>query len=426
MQKRLEFLETFDSLLQQNQSKQAIMGFLVVKLKSIKDINTAYGVRTGDLFLDAFEHKLQTVLRPVDVMSRMGDNEYGVLLPALFNPSHAILAANKIINELQQPIACNNSSIDPKLVIGIVISPEHGQAHDDLIQNAHKAIEQAIQTNSDYCIYEPGNESPLPPRLIVERELQKAVEHEEFSLFFQPKVDLKNKQVSGAEVLIRWFSPRFGKVDTQQFIDVLENSDLLMPVTKWILNSTLRLCAQCQREFGDFSVAVNLSPALLNDKSIVDVVLGALSIWDAKPSSLVLEVTEGAMMRNPVMSMEILKEMSAAGIGVSIDDFGTGYSSLSYLKNLPVNELKIDKSFVMQMIDNDKDKSIVKSTIELAHNLGMKVVAEGIENNDVLQQLIAMGCDIGQGFYLGRPMAFPDMQKWMLESKWGRPLCIVK
>ena len=175
--------------------------------------------------------------------------------------------------------------------------------------------------------------------------------------------------------------------------------------------------------YGDFTVAINLSPALLNDTSIIDVVLGALSIWDAKPSSLVLEVTEGAMMQNPLMSMEILQEVSAAGIGVSIDDFGTGYSSLSYLKNLPVDELKIDKSFVIQMIDSEKDKSIVKSTIELAHNLGMKVVAEGIESNNILQQLTAMGCDLGQGFYLGKPMTLQDMQQWMIDSGWGQMTC---
>ena len=229
MQKRLEFLETFDAMLSKNQTERQLMGLLIVKLKSIKDINTAYGIRTGDLFLQTFEEKLQTVLRPVDVMSRIGDNEYGVLLPGLLNPAHTILAANKIIHDLQQPLQCNDVFIEPKLVVGIALSPEHGTSHDELIQKAHAAIGQAVNTNNPYTIYEPGEASSLPPRLIVEHELQNAVEREEFSLLFQPKVDLRKKRVVGVEVLIRWLSPLFGKVNTQQFIDVLETSDLLMP-----------------------------------------------------------------------------------------------------------------------------------------------------------------------------------------------------
>ncbi|MDH5471464.1 MAG: bifunctional diguanylate cyclase/phosphodiesterase [Gammaproteobacteria bacterium] len=427
MYSRQEFLGKFDQLLEANRKQNGSMAFLIVKLTQFKDINTAYGFKIGDLFVQHSGECLRRVLRSVDEMSRFGDNEFAVLLPELHNPLHAILAANKILSECKKSFNCQNIRIEPKLAVGIVIAPEHGNNHDDLIHHATMALAKAELATDGYFVYQqdlqPFSQAyinkRLPPRLILEQELHYAFDHDEFCLHYQPKVDLKKRCAAGSEVLIRWHSSKYGLVDTQHFIDVLEGSDLLLPVTKWILNSALRQCTQCNVAKGNLSVSVNLSPALLNDKSIIDIINGALKIWGTAPERLVMEVTENAIMMNPELSLEILHEMKALGVGISIDDFGTGFSSLSYLKDMPANELKIDKSFVLNMLEHEKNTHIVQSTIDLAHSLGMHVIAEGIENEAVLERLTEMGCDYGQGYLMGHPMPFEEIRRWMDQSPWA-------
>lgn len=409
----------FDSMLAISHQRQDVLAFLLVKFKRFKDINLVYGFRAGDEFLRKAEQKLQDLLRPVDKMYRIGDNEFALLLPNLHNASHAILAANKITTVFQQPIFCEGHVIEPRVAAGIAVSPDHGSNYNTLIKHATIALNEAEQQDEDYVLFTTVPESDLPPRLILERELQLAFEHEELSLYYQPKIDLRTRNVAGAEVLIRWFSSKFGTVDTQNFIDILEDSSLLLPITKWVLNSSLRQCSECQDAIKDFSIAVNLSPASLTDKDIIDVVRDSIKIWDTNPANLTLEVTEGAMMKNPDLSLQILKELGALGVSIAIDDFGTGYSSLAYLKDLPAAELKIDKSFVMNMLNHEKDRNIVKATIDLGHNLGMRVIAEGVEHAEVLEQLVAMGCDYGQGFYMGCPMPYLDMRQWLIASPWA-------
>jgi EAL domain-containing protein (putative c-di-GMP-specific phosphodiesterase class I) len=277
---------------------------------------------------------------------------------------------------------------------------------------------EAEKNREDYRLYISREKNNLPPSLILENEMHHAFEHEEFSLYYQPKIDLINNRVEGAEALIRWFSPRYGAVNTQHFVDVLEGSSLLMPVTKWVLNTALRQCLEWKQMNESFSIAVNLSPTLLTNHEIVDVTVGAVKIWDVEPSSLLLEVTEGAMMDNPDLCLEILRKINEAGIGISIDDFGTGYSSLSYLKYLPARELKVDKSFVVNMLADPRDKSIVRAAIDIAHNLNLRVVAEGIENRETLEALVEIGCDSGQGYFMAKPMPEEEFTRWLTDSPW--------
>jgi EAL domain-containing protein (putative c-di-GMP-specific phosphodiesterase class I) len=259
----------------------------------------------------------------------------------------------------------------------------------------------------------------MPPSLMLENEIQFALDDDEFALFCQPKINLESGKLYGGETLIRWNSKKYGFVNTQYFIDILEGSSSLMPVTSWVLNGALRQCLRYQEIFPGFSVAVNLSPSLLTNRSIVEVVSNAVNIWSVNPSCLILEVTEGAMMMNPKKSLEILDEFHQLGFGVSIDDFGTGYSSLAYLKNLPADEIKIDKSFVMSMASEKKDESIVKAAVNLAHTLGLKIVAEGVEDKKTLDLLANMGCDYAQGYYMAKPMPCSDLINWMQGSEWS-------
>lgn len=414
---RKEFLQHIDKLLEQSRKEKGVLAYLVIKLKRFKDINTAYSLQTGDALLQQLEKRLRNLMRPNDVLARTGDSEFGMVLPSLNNVSHALLAANKIVHESEKPLGLESHVIEPSVIVGVSIASDH-MTHEGLIQNSTIALMEAEKNSERYRLYEPEIDRTLPPKLILENEMHYAYEHDEYSLCFQPKIDITNQCLDGAEALIRWHSSKYGMVNTQYFVDILEESSLLMPVTKWVLNMSLRKCLEFQKVVSDFKIAVNLSPALLTNDEIIDVVASAVNIWNINPASLVLEVTEGAMMKNPALSMDILQKLDALGVGLSIDDFGTGYSSLSYLKNLPAREIKIDRSFVMNMLDDPRDKSIVKAAIDLAHNLDLHVVAEGIEQQGMQDSLTDMGCDFGQGYHIARPMPEDALMKWLSESHW--------
>lgn len=414
MQTRQQFFDEIRPKIDDDAQKTA---FIIVKIRRFKEINTTYGFLSGDKVLEHVALRLNEILRPVDIIGRIGDNEFGLLLPAINNSSHALLATNKVLSEFNTAVQIDGSYIKPDLVLGVAVKPDHGQDLDSLLHAATIALQSAENNNEKYALHEASADD-LPPSLILENEIQFALEDDEFELYCQPKINLKTGKLYGGESLIRWNSKKYGFVNTQYFIDILENSRSLMPVTNWVLNGAIRQCIRYQTFYPDFSVAINLSPSLLTDRSIVEIVSNITKVWSIQPSNLVMEVTEGAMMLNPKKSMEILNEFHQMGFGISIDDFGTGYSSLAYLKNLPADEIKIDKSFVMNMSKDRKDASIVKAAIDLAHNLGLKVVAEGVEDEVTTSLLSSMGCDYAQGYYLAKPMPCDDMLRWIEDSDW--------
>lgn len=411
---RKEFFRDFSRRVDSHENNVA---FIIVKVSRFKEINTTYGFRVADEYLEHVDATLKAILRNDDAAGRIGDNEFGILLTGLNNTSHAILAANKISGEFKNSIDISGSSISPKIVMGIAVKPEHGNSFEELMHSATHALQLAEKNNEDYLLHEILD-SGMPSSLMLENEIQYALEEDEFSLYCQPKIDLASGKLCGGESLIRWHSSKFGFVNTQYFIDVLEGSSSLMPVMSWVLNGAMRQCLRYQVTNPDFSIAVNLSPSLLTNRHIVEVVANAASIWSVNPGNLILEVTEGAMMRNPKKSLEILNEFHQLGFRISIDDFGTGYSSLAYLKDLPADEIKIDKSFVMNMANDSKDESIVKAAVDLGHTLGLKIVAEGIEDQKTFNLLAAMGCDYAQGFYMATPMPCEEVLLWMKESDW--------
>ena len=415
MQSRQEFFNSISTFVKTSNENVA---FIVIKVCRFKEINTTYGFEKGDEYLSYIEEKLQGIIRQDDMLGRIGDNDFGLLLPALKNTSHALLAANKIISEFKHAVSINGSVITPKLVLGVSAKPDHGSSFEELLHASTVALQYAEKHNKDYSLHQVSDDETLS-NLTLETDIQFALDDDEFSLFCQPKIKLDSGKVYGAEALIRWNSKKHGFVKTQHFIDILEVSSSLVSVTNWVLNGALRQCLRYQDKVPGFSVAVNLSPSLLTSRSIVEIVASAANIWSITPGSLILEVTEGAMMTNPQKSLEILNEFHRLGFGVSIDDFGTGYSSLAYLKNLPANEIKIDKSFVSNMANDKKDKSIVKAAIDLGHNLGLKIVAEGVEDEKTFDLLNEMGCDYAQGFFMAKPMLCDDLMEWMQASKWS-------
>ncbi len=412
MHLRYNFLKTFDSVLQEKRaSEQNTLALLLVRFKDFNEIVTFFGFDAGDKFLDYIDTQLMSIVRNDDVVSRVGDSDFAVLLPELHNQSHAILAVHKIIREFKKPFVCDAIKLEPHITVGVVI-PENGETNNsELMQNAYQALARAEKRRSPFALYELSPDDSLPPDLVVENEISGALANDEFNLHYQPKFDLRTGKIVAAEALIRWVSTKMGPINTQYFIDVLEKSDLLMPVSKWVVNTAICQLLECQKMNKNFKVAVNLSAALFVSDEVVDMLLDSIKIWGIDPSCLILEVTESAMMDNPELSLELIKTLHEAGFEISIDDFGTGYSSLSYLKDLPANELKIDMSFVKTMHESPRNKSIATSTVQLAHNLGMKVTAEGVENEKVLQLLVEMDCDLGQGYHLARPMPFKELKE---------------
>lgn len=391
--------------------------FLIVKLCQLREINMTYGFCAGDTLLQHMQVKLQSILRSIDVVGQIGNNEFGLLLPKLNNSSHAVLAANKIISRLNNTVIISGVSISPKIAIGIAIKPDHGDTLENLLNAASLALQLAESKNEDYRLYQAPMDK-MPHSLILENEIQTALEEDEFSLFCQPKINLSSRKLYGGESLIRWHSKKRGLINTQYFSEILEKSSSLLPVTTLVLNSAVRQCVRYQEILPEFTISINLPPSLLINHEIVEIISNAARIWGINPSCLVLEVTEGSMMTDPKKSMDILNELHKHGFSISIDDFGTGYSSLAYLKNLPANEIKIDKTFVINMANDKRDASIVKAAVDLAHNFGLKVIAEGIEDERTLDLLSAMGCDCGQGFYMAKPMPYDDFIVWMKNSTW--------
>lgn len=419
MEEQNGLINEIHEILDTIENEQGSLALFVIELKQLGDISTTYGKDILSELLRRIEQRINHVLRPIDRLSRVSDNALCIALPGLSNSSHAVLAANKIIDEFHQPFVFDSHKIIPKIVMGISTDSGSDIDYGDLISNALDALKEAEKIGEIYRIHVSNKESEVPSRLILENEMRYAYDHEEFCLYYQPKIDITGQRVQGVEALIRWFSPRYGQVDTRHFVDILDESNILIPVTKWVLNVALRQCLEYQKIIKNFTMSINISPTLLKSEELVEIVVGAVKIWGVDPSSLTLEVTEEAIAQHSGTAPDILSRLSSQGIGISIDDFGTGYSSLSVLKKLPVKELKIDKSFVINMQNDSGDRKIVKSVIDLAHNFGLSVIAEGVETREALKSLLEMGCDRSQGFYIARPMPDKEMREWLIKSAWA-------
>jgi EAL domain-containing protein (putative c-di-GMP-specific phosphodiesterase class I) len=297
--------------------------------------------------------------------------------------------------------------------VGIAVTPAFGDGDiDTLLRHADIAMYTAKRARSGLAVYEVDQDTSTRERLNMLGELRQALLRDEFVLHFQPKLTLADNRLIGVEALARWQHPTRGLVPPGEFIPVAESTGLIVPFTLHILRKALEQVAQWQDTGTPLSVAVNLSPRCLAEVDLPGQVLGMLAAYGVPPSLLELEITENTLAHDPDRALATLTELHDAGIKISIDDFGTGYSSMSYLKRLPVSELKVDRSFVMGMLNNLDDGILVRSVIDLGHNLGLVVVAEGVEDQETLEALAEVGCDVAQGYHLGRPMAGSAFEAW--------------
>jgi predicted signal transduction protein with EAL and GGDEF domain len=352
-------------------------------------------------------------------VARLRGNEFGVLLP----DSDAGLArqvGERLLKALERPFMVKRLPIEVSASVGIAVAPDHGDDADALLRRADAAVQAARGLGGGTCaVYSPKHDTHDPEHLALLGELRRAMEADELSLHYQPKVDLHRKMVVGAEALLRWPHARRGMVPPGKFIPLAERTGLMRQLTRWVLDRAAREARGWERDRRPMPVAVNVSARSLHDPSIVDDVAEALRLNDLDPSHLQIEITESAVMEDENRAAQTLLGLTGRGVGVSIDDFGTGYSSLVLLRRLPVSELKIDRSFVIGMAGKTgEDTAIVRSTNDLGHNLGLTVVAEGVEDEWTLDQLSIFGCDLAQGYFIARPMPAADLAGWMASSSW--------
>ncbi len=394
------------------------LALLLMDLDHFKDVNDALGHHHGDLLLKQVGPRVLSMLRESDTIARLGGDEFAVLLPAT-DINGATVAAQKILEALERPFVVEGFFLEIGASIGIAAFPEHGEDTDMLMRRADVAMYQAKQSGSGYAVYISEHDRHSPRRLALMGELRHAVEREELVLYYQPKIDLKAGRTVGVEALVRWQHPQHGLILPDQFITLAEHTGVIKPLTLWVLSDAARQVLAWHQAGMDLSVAVNLSVRNLLDLQLPDQIADMLRTSGAMPDWLEMEITESAIMADPGRAMEILTRLKAMGIRIAIDDFGAGYSSLSYLRRLPVAAVKVDKSFVIGMAANEDDAVIVRSTVDLAHNLSLKVVAEGVESREILERLVAMGCDAAQGNYISHPVPAADLTRWLADSPWG-------
>jgi diguanylate cyclase (GGDEF)-like protein/PAS domain S-box-containing protein len=405
------------------------VALLLIDLDRFKEINDTFGHHLGDLLLQELGPRLHAVLRGADTISRLaseggndlavarlGGDEFAVLLPNTPGLS-ATLVAQRILKTFEQPFSLEGQSLDIGGSIGIALYPEHGEDAKTLLQHADVAMYDAKRVDSGYSIYESEKDPYTRSRIRLIGDLRRAIDHDELLLYYQPKADLDSGRIIGVEALIRWRHPEEGFIPPIQVVELAEHTGLIHPLSSWVLGTAIRQCHAWQDAGLDVPVAVNLSVRSLHDQQLVELIACLLRTSNVSPSRLGIEITESAVMTDPERALGIVSRLHAMGVRISIDDFGTGYSSLAYLKHLPVNEVKIDQSFVFNMLDNDSDYRIVRGITNLAHDLGLTTVAEGIETQEAWERLHELGCDFAQGYYLSPPLPVDKFALWLRERR---------
>lgn len=388
------------------------LAVMLLDIDRFKEINATMGHYNGDRILKQIALRLNSVIRESDTLARLGGDEFAILLPSIKVNNDTADVARKIRNAMQTPFILADLSIDVQVSIGAAIYPSHGEKVDAMIQRADVALYVAKQDDTGFVVYSRKLDQYSPQRLTLIGELRQAIENDNLQLCYQPKMDCKTGKISEVEALVRWNHQVHGMMPPDDFISLAERTGLIKQLTRWVLKHALQQGA-IWRSYGiDIGVAVNLSARNFLDLDFPEVITGMLAAYDFPPEALILEITETTIMTDPDYCLEILNRITKIGVRFSIDDFGTGYSSLSYLKKLPISEIKIDKSFVMEMLENENDEVIVHATIELAHNLGLKVVAEGVESEDLMKKLKSLGCDVLQGFQISKPIDTKDFIAW--------------
>lgn len=399
--------------------EKKILALIMMDLDQFKAINDTLGHQTGDLVLQQIATRLQHVLRSSDTVARLGGDEFAVLLTAVTAHAGAVVTANKILETIRQPLKIENHTLHVGASLGIVFSPEHGDDPATLLRCADVAMYSAKRAQTGFEIYNVEQDLQNTRKVALQNDLRAAIEENQLILHYQPKIDLATNRVCSVEALVRWQHPTEGLIFPDDFVPIAEQNGLIRPLTRSVLKMALQQSTVWQQKGLALPIAINISGINLQDPTFSDQVIETMRDYAVSPALLEMEITETALMEDPLAAIETIRKLRDIGIIVAIDDFGTGYSSMAYLKKLLVAKIKVDKSFVMDMVNNANDLVIVRSTIDLAHNLGMSVVAEGVETETALEQLRSLGCDVAQGYHMSRPISADKLGEWLEKSTWG-------
>jgi len=414
---RVLLLDRLDQAIQSAIRQKSTLALLVLDIDNFKDINDTLGHYSGDRVLKQVVSRLKGVVRKSDTLARIGGDDFAILLPVVKENENITQIIRKIQKIFIEPFSIEGLKLEIQASIGVSIFPEHGNEVDTLMQRANMALYAAKHDSRKYTIYSSQIDELNPHRLTMTGELRQAIENDELVLHFQPKINLRTSSITGVEALVRWQHPKHGFMPPDDFIPMAERTGLIKLLSIWVLNHALSQAEKWHSQDLKLSIAINLSPSTFLDTELPDLIIGMLSLYDIPAEFVILEITESSMIKDPDLAMEILNRLTDRGIKISIDDFGTGYSSLAYLKKLPASEIKIDKSFVLDMLKNDNDTVIVRSIIDLGHNLSLNVVAEGVENKETAVRLKALGCDVLQGYYFSKPLSGDDFSTWLSKTK---------
>jgi diguanylate cyclase len=397
---RLLFIDRLGREIARAERDGHIFAVLVVDLDRFKLINDTLGHGPGDLLLIEIARRLSSAIRSADTVARTGGDEFLLLLTDIAEAADAALIAAKIISELDRSVVVSGTEVHTSASIGISVYPADGSDSDILVAHADEAMYFAKQAGrNSFQFFSVGMSVFSRERLDLESELRRALPMKQFEVHYQPKVDVATGRMNSVEALLRWRHPTRGIVGPLEFIPIAEETGLMLSIGEWVLREACRQARQWQREGLFLRIAVNISPIHFRQSKFLEIVRSALLDSDLEPQYLEIELTETTVMDHAENSVNILEELSRMGVIVSIDDFGTGYSSMSYLRRFPIDKLKIDRSFIHDMTTNSDAASIVRAIISLAHSLRLKVVAEGVETAEQLEQLRELGCDQFQGFY---------------------------
>ena len=385
---------------------------MMLDLDRFKYVNDTLGHPVGDKVLKEVAARLRELLRESDTVARLGGDEFAILLPS-GDVERANAVARRILSSLELPITIDEQPIDVGTSIGIVYFPEHGEDADMLLRHADIAMYAAKRSKSGFATYDGRLEEHRQEHLTLLGELRRAIEQNELVLFYQPKFNLAKGSVTGVEALIRWQHPERGNVPPSEFVPFAEQTGNIRMITRWVINAAVRQCSEWQGAGTPLKISINVSARDLLDRELVPYVAGVLQKYQVRPELICIELTESALMEDPVRARDTLQQLHALGVKLSMDDYGTGYSSLAYIKNLALDELKIDRAFVTGLNTDEQSSAIIRSTIELGHSLGMTVVAEGVETAVELAALKQFGCDYAQGYHVCRPKQAEDLIAWL-------------
>lgn len=409
------------ALVQAQRNNDSSVALILMDLDHFKEINDTLGHPAGDQILVEAAQRLRSSLRDSDSIARLGGDEFAVLIPSDADNMVIDKVTGKIQDCFQAPFGFEENKLYLGVSIGVARYPENGNDTDTLMSRADVAMYANKRINKPYSFYSSEHDPNTQERLQLASELRNAIRKDQLELYYQPKISIRSRKITGIEALIRWNHPEKNTLEPGQFLPLAERSGLIQPITEWVLDEASRQCRHWVDRGYRIPMAINLSTHAFQNPDLINNVREALRKSKMPPELLEIEITENELMADIDYATGILKKLSDLGIRIAIDDFGTGYSSLAYLKQLPLDTLKIDKSFVFNITQNENDAVIVRSMIDLAHNLGRKVVAEGIEQQETWDLLSILGCDDAQGFYISRPLPASQLESWFHTSPW-RPV----